>query len=203
MNITLSMNEYNRIIKGCTPALDKSNVHPCLTYIEISHDGSGLAYATALDGYVMNQIQFRCKGDEGTFLLPHFCKFAARKPADITIVWDSRTVSVTDGETTIVKARPDCEDLNRRKIAQDRYKKQTMYTIAVNPKLLIAALRVCESTNKVVCFEFASDIDSIVMRADDACCIVLPMRFNDERCRSELATFYGMSACNGVGATDG
>lgn len=200
MTITLSAYDYKRIINGCAPALDKYGAHPPLAHIEITHDGSGTAYATALDGYVMAQIRFACEGDAGTFLMPCI-RFVPRKHADISITWDDETVSVSDGETTITRFRPTDTDVNRKGIVQGLQAKEMRYTIAVNPRNLLAALKAHNTTDHLVVFEFASDIDAIVIRSKDASGLVLPIRILGDSQWDKLARLYDMPTYS-VGGTD-
>lgn len=199
MTITLSARDYKRIINGCTPALDTFGAHPPLAHIEITHDGSGTAYATALDGYVMNQIRFACEGDAGTFLMPTMGKFEVRKDAYISITWDDSTVSVSDGETTISKRLPTDTDVNRKGIVKGLQAKKMQYSIAVNPRNLLAALKAHHDNDHVVVFEFGSDIDAIVVRSKDANSMVLPCRIAD--CvRESRANLYDMPTYHSGGA---
>lgn len=199
MTITLSAYDYKRIISGCTPALDTSGSHPPLAHIEITHDGSGTAYATALDGFVMNQIRFACEGDAGTFLMPCI-RFSPQKHADISIAWDDSTVSVSDGETTITRRIPTDKDVDRKGIVRGLQAKEMRYTIAVNPRNLLAALKAHNNTDHLMVFEFASDIDAIVIHSKDASSLVLPLRINSKHCRDKLARLYDMPAYSGGGA---
>lgn len=201
MTITLSACDYKRIISGCAPALDTYGSHPPLAHIEITHDGSGTAYATALDGFVMNQIRFACEGDAGTFLMPCI-RFSPRKHADISIAWDDVIVSVSDGETTITKRRYTDMDINRKGIVKGLQDKAMQYTIAVNPRHLFAALKAHHDNDHVIVFEFASDIDAIVIRSKDASSMVLPCRIAD-RVRETRANLYDMPTYRSGGTTDG
>lgn len=201
MTITLSAYDYKRIINGCTPALDTSGSRPPLAHIEITHDGNGTAYATALDGFVMNQIRFACEGDAGTVLVPSI-RFTSRKDAYISVTWDEENVSVSDGETTITKRRYTDMDVIRQGIVKGLQAKAMQYTIAVKPRYLLAALKAHHDNDHVVVFEFASDIDAIVVRSKDASSMVLPCRIVD-RIRETMANLYGMPTYHGGGATDG
>lgn len=198
MKITLTGHDYNRIIKGCTPAIDKYGPRKVLQEIEIVSDGNGNGYATALDGYVMNQIHFQCIGDAGKFLMQPVGKHTGDKYSEIDISWDDHSVSVSDDEITITRHKEKIADLDRKKITDDRVKKGKRYAIACDPRLLVKALKACDSTDKAIVMEFAEELDSIIIRSKQAVSLVLPLRLNYDY-EDSMAVFYGASKPRGDG----
>lgn len=188
MTITMSGEAFLRIMEACKPATDEDDRREPLQHIEIFHDGSGTAYATALDGYVMNQVRVRCQGDAGTvYLRP--CEGLSEWD-EITITQDDETVNVSDDMTTITRKALKAEDVDRRKIVANRMEKQMQYRIAVDPDLLRKGLKAIGPLDSGVVLEFSGELDAIVLRGNDACSFVLPLRYGPVEIK-RLAHFYG------------
>lgn len=188
LTIKLFGEDFNRIMRGCGASLSKDSVRKYLQQIEISHDGDGIGYATSLDGYVMNQVSFPCAGDEGKFLMPLY-RPVSRK-AEVTITADGEHVSVSDGETTITRLMLKDKDLDRRKICENRLKKETRYTISVDHAFLQKALKACEGTTHRIDLEFAEELDGIIVRGYKSCSMVLPIRVDRRKAADKMALFY-------------
>ena len=188
MTITMSGENFFRIMEACKPSTNEDDRREPLQHIEIFHDGNGTAYATALDGYVMNQVRVPCRGDAGTvYLRP--CEGLSEWD-EITITQDGETVSVSDDMTTITRKALKAADVNRQKIAANRMEKQMKYRIAVDPDLLRKGLEAISPLDRCIVLEFSGKLDGIVLRGHDACSIVLPMRYGAKEI-NRLAHFYG------------
>lgn len=189
MKITLTGKDFNRIMKLCGVSIDSNMLHQSLCMIEIRHDGSGKAYATALDGTVMNQVMFDCKWDKGCFLLHQYRPVS--KGCNVDITWDDRSVSVSDGEMAITRSVCKEADVDRVSITRNRLAKKRKYAIAFEPRILMKALKAFDSSERIVFLEFAQDIDAVILRGKDSCSLALPLRVNDKVFEKKLMTFYG------------
>lgn len=186
--ITMDYGDYSKMLNACYPALSDEAEWESLQRIEISHDGSGTAYATATDGTIMTQRRFRCEGDAGTFLMqPVNVRNFRPEMGKITIAWDDATVDVSDGKTTVVKSTCRKKDVNRLETARALTSKERRYKIYVDPNLLKRALKGYGSETSIT-LEFAGSLDGIIMRGEKTCGVVLPQkRYGNDK----SMTFYG------------
>ena len=130
--IVLAGEDYNKIIKVCSPATSKDwQNRPILSQIELLVI-DGKCTATALNGYIMAQCLVKCTGDNGQYVIPVVKINARSKKITITIQGD--TVSISDGDMTYAKKRDNSPYINWAEIVGAD--KEIQYSIYLSPQLL-------------------------------------------------------------------
>lgn len=100
MKITISGEDFNRIMRVCTPSLARmDSAHDGLKYIEV-RGKNGKAVATACNSFHLAQCPFAYQGDkEIRFMLPRHKP--VKKNATMTITIENGAISIADGEETV------------------------------------------------------------------------------------------------------
>lgn len=89
MKIELSGYDFRHIVLACSKAANKNDVREALRYIELRADGKECV-ATALDGFIMQQVKCECKG-KGVILIPADIK---TEKADTVIITAKESLRV-------------------------------------------------------------------------------------------------------------
>lgn len=81
--IEMAWKSFNFILKACSKATSKNDVREALRYIELRADGE-TCVATALDGYIMQQVRVECTG-MGAILIPGDLKAERAETVEISV----------------------------------------------------------------------------------------------------------------------
>ena len=179
MKITMDGADFNRIMRVCSPALDRKGTRRALEFIEI-RCMDGLGTATGCDGITLAHCQFTYEGDDGTFLLPRHRNVA--NGAEITIVAKGDKISVSDGDETITRDfHGTLEHANWKNVVSGIEKEAQRATITMSASRLRRLLAAFDSDDDAVTFEIRGDIDGVFMRAHQTFALLLPMRTDGQR----------------------
>lgn len=176
---TLTGTEYNRIMRVCSPALSKDDVRETLRYIEIQCNGQGTGCATALDGFTLAQTRFSMQGPRCKFFLPP--AKTVRNDCMIEITLTDEEISISDENETITRKRAKPPLIDHYKILTDAQAHKKRATIAVNPHILIRALKSHAHAREPVFLEIYGMHEPIVLHSHYSCGIVLPMRLDEQQ----------------------
>ena len=178
--------EYNRIMRTCSPGVSKDNVRECLRYIEIQCNGQGTGCATACDGWILAQTSFSMQGPRCTFLLPPAKTVRNDCVIEITLTEDE--ISISDEVETITRKRVKLPYVDSYKIAHGAQEHQKRATIAVNPHILMRALKSHAHASEPVYLEIYGPTEPVVIPSRYSRGIALPVRVNE----SEDPEFWKM-----------
>ncbi len=176
MKIEMNGRELNKIMNVCIPATGDSR--PILDLIELVCNG-GNGTATALDGFMLAQCSFSYTGDNGTICIPKHKTIANN--CTITIEADEYSVSISNGQETIVRKIHQQKYIAWREAIKKRMQKKTRVTIAFDRHLLMRALECFKDDgyrSSLVVFDFAGENDAAIMRGKGARGIVLPVKMS-------------------------
>lgn len=177
MKITISGEDFNRIMRVCIPSLDRMDgVRDYLKYIEV-RGKDGHATATACNGFHLAQCTFNYQGDKKIrFLLPRYK--VVRKDRDMTITIENGEISITDGEEmTIRKAVELPKSWDVQKAVDACAAQPDVRVFGVSRKYLRRLLDSYGSDDRII-FEVAQDpMAGIIVRNAHTCGLVLPLRF--------------------------
>ena len=179
MKFTLTGTEYNRIMRVCSPALSKDDTREALRYIEIQCNGQGTGCATALDGYTMAQTLFSMQGPRCTFLLPP--SKTVRNDCIIEITMTEDEISISDEVETITRKRAKLPFVDHHKICTGVQKHKKRATIAVNPHILMRALKSNAHASEPVFLEIYGIHEPVVIHSRYSCGLVLPVRVDEQK----------------------
>ncbi|MBQ6805410.1 MAG: hypothetical protein IJP04_12200 [Clostridia bacterium] len=171
---TLTGTEYNRIMRACSPALSKDDAREALRYIEIQCNGQGEGCATALDGWIMTQTRFSMQGPRSTFLLPP--AKTVRNDCTIEITLTEDEISISDEVETTTRKRANIPYVDHYKIGTGAQDHQKRATIAVNPHILMRALKTHAYMGEPVFLEIYGPYEPIVVHGRYSCGLALPVR---------------------------
>lgn len=161
-------------MRACSPALSKDNVRESLQYIEIQCNGQGVGCATALDGWIMTQTRFSMQGPRCTFLLPPAKTVRNDCTIEITIKGDK--ISISDEVETITRKLAEVPYVDHHKIGTGAQEHQKRATIAVNPHILMRALKTHAHRGEPVFLEIYGPYEPIVVHSRYSCGLALPVR---------------------------
>lgn len=117
MKIELSGYDFRHIVLACSKAASKNDVRESFRYIELRADGKECV-ATALDGYIMQQVKCECKG-KGVVLIPADIKTEKADSVVITAK-DSLRIAYYDETKKLILAvempKAECEFIDWNKI---------------------------------------------------------------------------------------
>ena len=179
--IVMTGDAYNKIFKVCAPIAAKRNhSRPSLTQIELRVT-DGECIATALDGYVMAQCRVKCKGDNGSYLIPAVkidTKAARHSYRDITISWADGFVSIYNGDVKYTQKECSFQYVNWEGIL-DKASDEAQYKIFVSAALLkkIAAA-LSDVDNSTVRLDFRGRLDGIQIVGSGVRGLLLPVDVN-------------------------
>lgn len=171
---TLTGTEYNRIMRACSPALSKDDSREALRHIEIQCNGQGEGCATALDGFVLTQTRFSMRGPRASFLIP--AAKTVRNDCIIEITLTEEEISISDESETITRKRKDIPFVDHYKICTDAQNREKKITIAVNPHILMRALKTHAHKGEPVFLDIFGYDKPIVVHSRYTCGLALPMR---------------------------
>lgn len=171
--------EYNRIMRICTSGVSKEEVRESLQYIEIQCNGQGTGCATACDGWMLAQTSFPMQGPRCTFLLPP--AKTVRNDCIIEITLTEDEISVSDGKETVTRKRAKLPYIDHHKICTGAQEHQKRATIAVNPHLLMRALKSHTHASEPVFLEIYGIHEPVVMHTRYSRGIVLPLRLVEQK----------------------
>lgn len=179
MKITMLGQTFNRIMRVCSPALEKKGTGRAIEFIEIRcFDGVGTA--TGCDGITLAHCQFNYEGDNGCFLLPRHRNVA--NGAEITITAKGDKISVSDGDETITREmHVTLEHPNWQNVVSGIEKEAQRATITMSASRLRRILNSFENNEDVVTFEIRGDLDGVFMRAPHTFALLLPIRTDGQR----------------------
>lgn len=180
MKITISGEDFNRIMRVCIPSLDRlDGVRDYLKYIEV-RGWDGQATATACNGYHMAQCTFNYQGDtEIRFMLPRYK--TVRKDRDMTIVIENGEISIADGEEmTIRKDFPINEKFDMQKVIDMCKAQPNVRVFGVSRKYLRRLLDSFGGDDHLL-FEVAKNHEAgIIVRNAHTCGLVMPLRITPD-----------------------
>lgn len=177
MKITLTGEDFNRIMRVCVPALaSPASPRETLKYIQIRTNGNGEGCATALDGYTLAQTRFPCTGDAGEMLIPKHKN--VRKDCMVTIEQKGGKISISDGIETVTREAVKDPYVATDAIIKKAQADETTISVYVDRHLLRNALRSYANSEKVVCMEIRQADGPIILRGTDSCGMVLPVRIH-------------------------
>lgn len=179
--IVMTGDAYDKIFKVCAPiAAKKKDSRPSLTQIELRVT-DGECIATALDGYVMAQCRVKCKGDNGSYLIPVVkidTKAARNAYRDITISWADGFVSIYNGDVRYTQKECSFPYVNWDGVL-DKASDEAQYKIFVSAALLkkIAAA-LSDVDNSTVRLDFRGRLDGIQIVGSGVRGLLLPVDVN-------------------------
>lgn len=178
MTIKLMGSDFNRIMKVCAPCISSDELRNVLRYIIIECDGQGNGCATALDGFVMGQLRFKCAGDRGKLLVWPFKK--VDKDKEITISSEDGVTSVSDGDETISRRTPLAGDyVDHSKIFKGAIQNKKVVKVSFNPHYLMKLLKALpKKANDCITLEIGEDVDPVVAKSNDAAGMLCPIRLH-------------------------
>ena len=170
--VTLSGEDYNKIIKVCAPATaNDMQSRPALSQIEL-RVLDGKCIATGLNGYIMAQCRVNCAGDNGQYVIP-VIKLNARKK-QITITIHDDTVSISDGDMTYTKKACIFPYVEWEKIVSSDIEIQ--YSIYLSPILLKQiASQLSGEYDSSLRLDFRSPTDAVHIVGHSVRGMILPM----------------------------
>ena len=171
--------EYNRIMRACSPALGKDDAREALRYIEIQCNGQGEGCATGLDGFIMTQTRFSMQGPRSTFLLPP--AKTVRNDCIIEITLTEDEISISDEVETITRKRANIPYVDHYKIGTDAQKHDKRITIAVNPHILMRALKTHANMGEPVFLDIYGHDKPLVVHSRYTCGLFLPVRVESKK----------------------
>ena len=178
MTIKMMGSDFNRIMKVCAPCISHEEIRQPLRNIIVECDGEGNGCATALDGFKMTQLRFKCAGDRGKLLVWPFRKVG--KDKEITISCADGVVSVSDGDETISRKMLSADTyVDHSKLFKDAIQKEKVVQVSFNPHHLLTLLKAMpERANSLITLEIGNPINPVILKSDDASGMVCPMRVN-------------------------
>lgn len=180
MKITLSGYDFNRIMRTCRPAIDKTGLRDVLSCIEFRcKDGRGVA--SACDGFAMAQCCFSYEGDDGVFLLRSHRTVSNDTDVSIMISANGKKISVSDGTEIITRDNVVAEYINLGNVVAEHETKEKRATFTINAARLRKILNSFSGINDAVLFEIRGDLDAVIMRNVDTYALLLPVRCNERR----------------------
>lgn len=186
MKIGFAYADYCRIIKACKGAVSKDGIHKTLQYIEL-RGINNLCTATALDGFVLKQVQVPCYG-EGNILIPPIKAPKCEKVEIYTSGNGKRRCVQFDflyagGELIFGYKKTLCEDayVDWSKIMPgERTDDEYIYCNANNLRRALEGFD--DGGDNVVCIGVPRNkIKPIILSSGDMQGAVLPVRVNDTR----------------------
>lgn len=158
MTIKMMGSDFNRIMKVCAPCISREKLRPPLRNIIVECDGQGNGCATALDGFKMTQLRFKCAGDRGKLFVWPFKK--VNKDKEITISCADGVVSVSDGEETISRKMLSADTyVDHTKLFGDAIRKEKVVAVSFNPHHLMTLLKAMpERTNSLITLEIGDPV---------------------------------------------
>lgn len=159
--------------------MSKDDAREALRYIEIQCNGQGTGCATALDGFNLAQTRFSMQGPRCTFLLPP--AKTVRNDCIIEITLTEEEISISDEVETITRKRAKLPFVDHYKICTAAQEHQKRATIAVNPHILMQALKCHAHASAPVFLEIYGMHEPIVVHSRYSCGIVLPMRSDEQK----------------------
>ncbi len=176
MTIKLMGSDFNRIMKVCAPCISREELRPPLRNIIVECDGQGNGCATALDGFKMTQLRFKCAGDRGKLFVWPFKKVNEDK--EITISCADGVVSVSDGDETISRKMLSADTyVDHAKLFADAIRKEKVVQVSFNPHHLMTLLKAMpEKANSLITLEIGDPVNPVILKSDDASGMVCPMR---------------------------
>lgn len=180
MKITLTGYDFNRIMRTCRPAIDKTGLRDVLSCIEFRcKDGRGVA--SACDGFAMAQCCFSYEGDDGVFLLRSHRSVSNDAVITIRTSVNGNKISVSDGTETFIRHNVNAEYINLGNIVAGLETKKKRATFTISAGRLRKILNSFSATDNAVFFEIRGDLDAVVMRSLDTFALVLPVRCSEKR----------------------
>lgn len=191
MKITISNDTFNDIMSVCTPCVSNDGLRPGLQHIEIQCDGKGHGCATSVDGFVMAQHTFTCKGDACKFLIWP-CK-TTKGEYDITISHKNGRTTIDHGDEVISRKVPDINAfIDHYKVGAQAQGHKKTASVAVNPNLLQKVLKSCKNGTFPLHLDIYGPGEAIVLHSPDkALCLLLPLRLHEEH---KTPAFFGGEA---------
>lgn len=184
MKIKMAAEEFNKIMRVCTPSAGNDPFRPVLARIEMRCAG-GHGVATALDGYTLTQCTFEYGGDDGVFLMKPQKKI--KEDTTIFIEHDGDKVSICHGDITITERDSVCSApyVDSVKIVNDALAHKKTSRICINKARLQTALKAFDNHDGYIEFEIFGEADPVIMRGKDVCGLVLPVRVcKTDSCRT-------------------
>lgn len=191
MKITIGNDTFNDIMSVCTPCVSNDGLRPGLQHIEIQCDGKGHGCATSLDGFVMAQHTFNCKGDACKFLIWP-CK-ATKGDYEITISHENGRTTIDRGDEVISRRVPDISAfIDHYKVGAEAQGHKKTASVAVNPNLLQKVLKSCKNGTFHLHLDIYGPGEPIVLHSPDkAICLLYPLRLHEEH---KTPAFFGGEA---------
>lgn len=173
--IFIESETFNEIMRVCTPAVSKDETRKYLQFIEIQCNGQGEGCATALDGFMMSQIRFPCKGDACKGLIPPRKK--VKKDTIVNIRFSEHETGISDGEETTFCKVPDVDKyINHARIAKGAQEKEKRITIGVNPSFLKRVIKSHEERGGALFLDIYGEDDAIVVHSEHSYGLLLPVK---------------------------
>lgn len=176
MKITLTGEDFNRIMRVCTPAMSREDSREALRHIEIKCDGKGHGVATALNGFTLAQTCFACQGKRGKMLIGAYKNVSNDCMVEIEL--QDGNISISDGVETITRKAFEGAYVDHETIVKGAQAKEHSITIALDRNRLRRALDSYRTSASTVVFEIYGPEDAIIMRGADAAGLLLPMRMH-------------------------
>ena len=174
MEIKLSIDEINDILKMSKQFIDKKNVCPAFTQITLRLKNDTLS-AIALDGYSMSVMQFPYKEEnaqEGSMMIPLLPLFG-KNDVYCHIIQDDKEVTFKTASGSQSYRRVDGEPFTdyERFLPKDEKKADTFY---FDPKRLAAALTAF-SGSEAVKIDYYGRTSGVVITNGNRMALVLPV----------------------------
>lgn len=180
MTIKMMGSDFNRIMKVCGPCISRDEARLPLRNIIVECDGQGNGCATAIDGFKLSQLRFKCEGDCGKLFVWPFKKVG--KDKEITINCEGGVVSISDGDETVSrKMLPVGTYVDHSKIFKDAIQKEKVVKVSFDPRFLMTMLKALpERVTDCITLEIGDPIQPVILKSGDASGMVCPMRLFTE-----------------------
>lgn len=180
MKIELNGYDFRHIVLACSKAASKNNVREALRYIELRADGKECV-ATALDGFIMQQVKCECKG-KGVVLIPADIK---TEKADTVIITakESLRIAYYDENKQLILAvempKAECAfvDWNKMQLFKER-PESVIHCDARYLRKIVAATTHARDQTFSICIP-ENKTDNIRIVSGDSRAVVLPLRVSD------------------------
>ena len=198
MKIELNVSQLKEIYKVCSAALDPKNEKEPLRYIHLEVK-NGVLHAFASDGYAAVETKTQIQEKENfVCLLPVVQIPKSAEQVSIQILKGMLDISFSNGVKYTQRVVPPGLYMDVSLVNRSFERDQSKYEIAVNPKLLVRALKGFCDKKEAVVLRFGAEkepilIDSFVPNRglaevrDDKRMLLLPIRSNYKEANQKLS----------------
>ena len=191
MKIELSGYDFRHIVLACSKAASKNDVREAFRYIELRADGKECV-ATALDGFIMQQVKCECKG-KGVVLIPADIKTEKADTVTITAK-ESLRIAYYDEMNKLILAvempKAECEFIDWKKaVPMGARPESVIHCEARYLRKILAATT--HAKDQVISISIPEDKQKeIRIASNDSQGIIMPIRVSDPLYERKAANWY-------------